>query len=92
MQLKEPANSMPGHLGIDAVIDHFIAFDLHEECSGWVLDEMFIKAEFSGGADDGEHCAMVSRRIDDMQFNPDHTFRQTSHLNIAQAVLRLDDK
>ena len=59
---------------VDAVIVHAIAFDLHEEGSGRVMDKMLIKAEVCGGADDGEHFRMVSRRVGGMQFIPAPSF------------------
>ena len=59
---------------VDAVIVHAIAFDLYEEGCGRVLDEMLIKAKVCGGADDGEHFRMVSRRVGGMQFIPAPSF------------------
>jgi hypothetical protein len=46
------------------MIDHAVPFDHHEEGRGRVLDEMLIKTEIGGAADDGEHGAMVSWWID----------------------------
>ena len=47
----------------DAMINHPVALDLHEEGSSRVFDEMLIKAEVCGGADDGEHQAVVSHKF-----------------------------